>query len=245
MGHLDIGKRMKFFYEKAYEIKLPMRMPVIVRVDGKKFHTFTRGMKKPFDEVLMFAMNHTAKALCEEMQGSVLAYLQSDEISILLHNYKKHDSSAWFDNKIQKIASVSASMASVYFNNIFHNALQLEKTSYPESLCKRVAFFDSRAFVLPEAEVCNYFIWRQKDWERNSLQMLARSLYSHKELENKNASQLHDLCFEKGKNWNDLPIPLKRGRCVIKREGDWIIDDKIQKFTEDRNYIEDLLATEE
>ena len=167
------------------------------------------------------------KYLCENIQGAELAYVQSDEISILLHNYKRLNSESWFDNKVQKIVSISAGMASSYFSMAAGKMLQ----------------FDSRVFVLPEQEVCNYFIWRQQDWERNSIQMLAQSLYSQKELHKKNNSQLQELCFRKNKNWNDLSIQLKRGTCIIKNENLWKVDIDIPMFTQDRNYIEKLLIT--
>lgn len=226
MSKQSLGDRMKNYYENPFKIKLPMRMPVIIRLDGRAFHTYTRKCKKPFDSILIERMINTAKYLCENIQGAELAYTQSDEISILLHNYKRLNSGSWFDNEVQKIVSISAGMASSYFSMDAGKLLQ----------------FDSRVFVLPEQEVCNYFIWRQQDWERNSIQMLAQSLYSHKELHKKNNSQLQELCFKKGKNWNDLSIQIKRGTCIVKDEIDWSIDYNIPIFTKERDYIEKRLS---
>lgn len=228
MRKQSLGNRMKHNYEEAFKFRLPARIPVIIRLDGKCFHSFTKKMEKPFDEELISVMQQAAKVLCEEVEGCQLAYVQSDEISLLLHNYKRLDSQAWFDNEIQKMVSISASIAST------HVSLWYDK----------VALFDSRVFVLPEAEVNNYFIWRQQDWERNSLLMLAQSLYSHKELQNKKKDELMELCFSKGKNWNDLDNCLKRGSVIIKGEFGWEIG-KTPIFNQNHKYINRLLVQEE
>lgn len=233
---MTIGERMKNYYEHRYKIKLPMRLPVIIRIDGKSFHTWTKKnhIMKPFDNRLIYYLNRTCVYACEMIQGVQLAYLQSDEISFLIHNYKSIDQQAWFDNNLQKLVSISASIFSSYFNYLLH-----------VDGINNLAFFDSRAFILPEAEVCNYFIWRQQDWVRNSLQMLARRFFSHKELEDKNSSDIHEMLHEKGVNWNDLPTTLKNGRCVIKKDGEWVVDYEIPMFTQNRDYIEKYLEKEE
>jgi tRNA(His) 5'-end guanylyltransferase len=191
----SLGDRMKSNYEKRYEYFLTRRLPCIIRLDGKCFSTFTKGFEKPWDDRLILAMNETAKYLCSNIMGCELLYTQSDELSLLLIDYKKLNSEAWFDNSIQKMCSVSAGLASAFFTKFWIQ-------NYGD--VKNPIVFDSRAFVIPESEVCNYFIWRQQDWTRNSTQMLARSLYSQSQLQNKNTSQLHEMCFEKGHNWNDL-----------------------------------------
>jgi len=234
MKDMSLGDRMKSYYESIYNIKLPMRIPIIIRLDGKAFHTLTKGLKRPFDTEFINLMNDTTKYLCENIQGVQLAYTQSDEISLLLHNYKKLNSQAWFGNEIQKIVSISASLASSYFTkNIF-------KISKNDS----IAQFDSRVFVLPENEVCNYFIWRQQDWERNSIQLLAQSLYSHKELHKKNCTDLQEMCWQKDENWNNLDTYLKRGRCVT-YDGKWSVDNEIPVFKQNRLFIEDHLKVDE
>jgi tRNA(His) guanylyltransferase len=226
-----LGDRMKG-YENSYRTYLPKRLPLIIRIDGKAFHTYTRGMQKPWDSDLEICMSVTAKELCDSIQGAQLAYVQSDEISILVHNYKRLNSEAWFDNNLQKITSVSASIATAIFNL---SATTLELSS-------NLALFDSRAWILPEAEVCNYFIWRQQDATRNSVSMLAQSLYSHNELQNKNSSQLQEMCFQKGTNWDSIATKNKRGFCVVRKNG-WQADYEIPIFTQDRQYIEKHLET--
>jgi len=224
-----IGDRMKRNYEEAFKIRLPMRMPVIIRLDGKCFHTFTKKMDKPFDINLIRSMADTAKYLCKNISGAQLAYIQSDEISILVHNYKKLDSEPWFYNEIQKMVSVSAGMASSHMSMIY----------------SKPVIFDSRVFVLPESEVNNYFIWRQKDAIRNSISMVAQSLYSHKDLQNKNCLQMKELISNVSKvPWSDIPDYEKHGETVIKTDDGWIIDWRIPEFTNDHDYIEKLLKTE-
>lgn len=234
----SLGDRMKDFYEGCYKIKLPRRMPLIIRLDGKAFHTFTRQFKKPYDNALMGLMNKTACHLCSEIQGAQMAYVQSDEISILTHNYKRLESGAWFENDLQKIVSVSAGLASSFFTHAMFSTFEVIK-HVP-------VVFDARAFVLPEAEVANYFIWRQKDWERNSVAMLAQSLFSHKELLNKSKEKQKEMCFLKGHKWEDLSEDLKNGRMILKvpTTNDWeAIPAPV--FTKDRYNIEYFLKTEE
>lgn len=203
----NLGDRMKDNYENRTRMFLPRRTNTIIRLDGKAFHTFTKNFKKPFDKKLMHMMDETAYMLCKSIQGSVIAYVQSDEISILLKDYDKLTTDAWYDGNIQKIVSVSASLATGFFNEF----LQVH------SNVKDIAFFDSRVFTIPEKEeVINYFLWRQKDAVRNSISMTAQSLYSHKELEGKSSSQKQEMCFQKGVNWNDLEAGKKRGRMVVK-----------------------------
>ena len=234
----SLGDRMKEKYEHVFRAQLPGRMPVIIRVDGKAFHTYTRGLNKPFDDNFIRVMNETAMYLCKNIQGAVMAYVQSDEISILVINYQKFETSSWFNNEVQKMASVAAGMASAHFTSL---APALLRKSQP-------AVFDGRCFILPKEEVCNYFVWRQKDWERNSIQMLTRHHYSQKQMNGKKCSDMHDMLHEKGVNWNDVPTYLKRGRTIIKRVFDfheWIIDAGIPQFILDRDYIEKLVYIEE
>jgi tRNA(His) guanylyltransferase len=228
----SLGDRMKA-YENAYRIYLPRRLPVIVRLDGKAFHTFTRDLDRPRDIRFEWCMFTAAYNLCNKIQGCQLAYVQSDEISLLLHGYKTIESEPWFGNNLQKIVSVSTSITTLSF----HNAC---KGSLPQKI-DTDSHFDSRAWILPEDEVCNYFIWRQQDATRNYLSMLAQSLYSHKELQNKKRADLQEMCFAKGQNWNDLPTVQRRGFCVVKKENTWDFDSEIPIFTQDRNYIERFL----
>jgi tRNA(His) guanylyltransferase len=238
----SLGDRMKLF-ENAFRVSLPPRMPVILRVDGKAFHSYTRGLERPFSDPFVAAMNLVATDLCEEIQGSCLAYVQSDEISVLVHTYKTFETQAWFALNLQKMVSVAAATAAATMTDrsvsLFGNTKQ--------------ARFDARAFVLPENEVANYFLWRQNDASRNSIQMLARSLASHKECDGLGQAELQELCFQHGTNWNDLPTQYRRGRCavrqVIQRDGverhAWVVDNEIPIWKgESRAYIERLLAVD-
>ena len=247
----DLQDRMKC-YENVFRYNLPYRTPIIIRVDGKAFHTHTRGLKKPYDEKLFEVMNQTAIALAKEITGSVLAYVFSDEISLLIQYYKKIDSQPYFDNNLQKIVSVASGIASARFT-------ELSNIIFNET---RRAVFDARAFVIPESEVNNYFISRQQDCVRNSIAMLAQSEFSHKELDNKDSSQLQDLLMTKSINWNDYSSFYKRGRCIVKNiyyvsdstiDNDvphkverhmWDVDNEIPIFSKDKNYIEGRMINE-
>ena len=265
----SLGDRMKS-YEGISRIYLTKRVPVIIRIDGKAFHSFTKGFRRPFDEILIKAMQETAKYLCKNTMGCKIAYTQSDEISLLLEDYERVETQPWFENNLQKIVSISASMATMAFNRAFADAVN-ERYSYytginadewtgsTEEFDKLfdnyfakigTAMFDSRVFILPKEEVCNYFIWRQQDATRNSIQMVAQSLFSHRQLQNKNCDQLQEMMFQEHNiNWNDYPTVYKRGSCVTKEqytENDvtrsrWVVDTNIPIFTQDRNYIDRLV----
>ena len=268
----SLGDRMKT-YEATSKTYLVRRTPVIIRIDGKAFHTFTKGFKKPFDDIFVKSMQETMKYLCENIQGCVFGYTQSDEISLLLIDYTNLESCAWFDNQVQKIVSVAASMATMYFNKIFNES----RADYVDSIMcfqdsdiedtylralyrasQNGALFDARAFNLPKEEVTNYFIWRQNDASRNSVNSVAQAYFSHKELQGKSNSQMQDmLMLQKQVNWNDFPIHLKRGcscfripeKEVIlvdlsgnevakeKIHAKWYIDLENPIFTQDRDYI--------
>lgn len=221
MKNDELGSRMKENYENRTRLFLPRRTYTIIRLDGKAFHTFTKGFKRPFDFDLMAIMDATAAELCKSIQGVKFAFTQSDEISLLLTDFESDKTDAWFDGNIQKIVSVSASIATAAFNKALllqtvkvtgHNLVTVD---FLEQM--KVAHFDSRTYTIPDKnEVANYFIWRQQDATRNSIQMGAQALYSHKELNGKNTSILQEMMFQKGINWNDYPSSAKRGRCVIK-----------------------------
>jgi len=218
----SLGDRMKANYEKRSEYKLLRRMPVIIRLDGRCFHSLTHKCVKPFDSILSDSMEHTARYLCDEIQGAKCAYTQSDEISVLVIDYDTLTTQAWFDYNLQKVVSISAALASVYFSSAFHEAVQ----------------FDSRAFNLPIDEVANYFIWRQKDWIRNSVEMLTRSHYSAKQLLNKSQSEMHEMLHQKGVSWADLPPRFKNGVFITKTVlNGWVTRDDII-FTQDRLFVE-------
>lgn len=254
MGNLSsLGIRMKG-YEGACSTTLSGRMPVIIRVDGKAFHTYTRGAKRPFDAGLIETMNDAALELCKQVQGAQLAYVQSDEISVLVHGYKKLESTPWFDNAVQKMVSIASAISSVTFTqNSWKIWGSQVSPSGDDHVITKNAYFDARAFVLPESEVNNYFVWRQQDATRNSKSTVAQSLYSHKELTGKNGNELQEMIFQKGQNWNDYPTHQRRGRCIIKVIDDkmgserrrWIVDNEVPIFSTDPHYVNRHLVTED
>ena len=236
----ELGNRMKEYYENIPKAKLMRRTPVIIRLDGKAFHTFTKKLKKPFDDILMNSMSDTMKYLCENIQGCVLGYCQSDEISLVLQDYKELSTAAWFDYEVQKVCSIAASMATLAFNKNFINHVSEFSENYFESWNRSLedeklfeaynscidtgAMFDARCFNIPKEEVANYFYWRQLDATRNSIQMVGQSNFTHKELQNKSCNQIQDmLMVKKNINWNNLPTAKKRGSCCIK--SNYIVND--------------------
>jgi tRNA(His) guanylyltransferase len=243
MSHDSLGDRMKEKYEKISHNTLTGRMPTIIRVDGRAFHTLTKNRQKPFDDYLMDCMNRTAIALCKEIQGACISYVQSDEISVLINDYKKLGSESWFGKDVQKMVSISAAVASVAFSCEWNKECYESIEDFQQHF--EHIHFDSRAFILPEREVNNYFHWRQQDWERNSIQMVTRSHYSHKEMSNKKIPDMHEMLYAKGINWNDFATQYKRGRCAYKGPNGWQIDNEIPIFKNDHYYIEQHLQPEE
>lgn len=219
MKHCEIMTRIKNNYENRNKTYLTRRTPVIIRLDGKAFHTYTKGLDKPFDEGLIQDMQNTAIYLCQNIQGVKCAYTQSDEISLLLTDYDTLTTDAWFDYNVQKICSVSASLATGIFGQLrlkrLLDSYDIE-THLVDIELPKLANFDSRCFNIPKEEVNNYFIARQKDAVKNSVSMLAQSLYSHSELHKKNGSDMQEMCFQKGHNWNDLHFSKKRGSFIVK-----------------------------
>ena len=256
-----IGCRMKEFYENISKTKLSRRTPVAIRIDGRSFHTFTKGLKKPFDNILVKSMQETMKYLCENIQGCVFGYTQSDEITLILVDYQTLTTSAWFDYEVQKICSISASMATKAFNKIFNQYAEQYITDgelpeqqsisdvvnkYKKALLnciKTGAEFDSRCFNIPKEEVTNLIFWRQNDASKNSIQMVGRAYFSHAELKNKNLNEIQDMLYDKYNiNWNNYPIALKRGSACIKNETGWMIDMYMPVLKgDDRDYVDKLI----
>lgn len=229
MAKDKLGARMKSQYEHRTRSYLPRRTYTLIRIDGKAFHTFTKGFDRPHDKDLTTLMNETIKYLCQNIQGCKLGYVQSDEISLLLTDFEKPQTDAYFDGNIQKITSISASMATMAFNRSLTalydiyvsegNDQLLSKLSHKDNTLKS-ALFDSRVFTIPDrVEVGNYFVWRQQDATKNSISMLAQSQFSHKELYGVNTSQMqYKLMLEKDINWNDCDEGFKRGRVCVKKK---------------------------
>ena len=228
----ELGIRMKTFYEEIPKTKLMRRTPVAIRIDGKAFHTFTRGFQKPFDEVLIKSMQETMKYLCENIQNCIFGFTQSDEITLILVDYQTLTTEAWFDYQVQKLCSISASMATMAFNKFFYeNVFQYngmasmdmsnKKYPYKEIYAKAIekdAMFDARCFNIPKEEVTNLIYWRQLDASRNSVQMVGQAYFSQEELQDKSCSDIQDMLMTKGVNWNDLPTYQKRGSCCVKNK---------------------------
>jgi tRNA(His) 5'-end guanylyltransferase len=194
---------MKGQYEVRAQTHLPRRTYTIIRLDGKAFHTYSRGCKKPYDKRFSGDMQIAAATLCEEAQGTCLAYVQSDEISVLLTDFASTQTDAWFDGNVQKIVSVATSVVTAAFN-----AQRPGKT----------ALFDGRAFTIPDrTEVENYFIWRQQDCSRNSIAGLAQSHFSHKQLHGKSGDEMQEMMWqEKGVNWADSDPTFKNGAMIYR-----------------------------
>lgn len=247
MDKTTLGDHMKNNYENITRYYLTRRMPVIIRIDGKAFHTFARNFKKPFDDVLVKTMQDTMKYLCENIQGCVLGYTQSDEISLVLTDYSELTTDAWFGKNLQKMCSVSASMATMAFNKFFSDRVEdfmyscydvvgsdippenNDDYRFFELYLKKLgyAMFDARVFTIPKEEVCNYMIWRQQDATRNSIQAVGQANFSSKELHGKSCNNIQDMLMtQKSINWNDYSTTLKRGSCCIK------VDDGLTRYDE-------------
>ena len=253
----ELGKRMKTFYEQIPKMKLMRRTPVMIRIDGKAFHTFTKGFARPFDEILIKTMQETTKYLCENIQGCVLGYTQSDEISLVLVDYQRFESAAWFDYEIQKMCSVAASMATMAFNKCFLDHINL---AYQEEFCRlglekednfeskevyikteeelkikysvyydkvNKAMFDARVFNIPKEEVTNCIYWRQLDAARNSVQMVGQANFSHKELHGKTCSKIQDMLMEQ-KGINWNDFPEYQKRGTCVIKEEYVFDSDLQ-----------------
>lgn len=230
--HDALGTRMKQNFEDRVRFMLPRRSYVILRLDGKSFHTYTKKAIRPYDLNLMHCMDLAAIALCKEAAGAKFAYLQSDECSILLTDFEKVETAAWFDNNVQKLVSVSSSLFTLHFND----AMRQYGTLLPN------AIFDARVFVIPDPiEVDNYFRWRMQDCERNSVTMLAQNYASQKQLHGQNREKQHDIIHEAGDNWNDHPADFKRGRCIVYRDQQWQVDHETPVFTKNPEYLRNMI----
>lgn len=234
MDRDDIGDRFKG-YESCWDFVLPRRLPLVIRVDGRAFHSLR--LTKPFDAAFSKAMELTAHALCQEIQGARWAFFQSDEISVIARDDMSLQSQPWLGKRLSKLLSLSAAIATSAFNVVGPaEAVQ----------------FDARAFVLPSLdEVVNYCIWRQQDAARNSVSMLARSVFSHKQCHLKTSDDLIEMLREAGKPWEETPERFKRGAVVSKatveklvlatgevcQRSEWKTDEAPPIFTKDREYL--------
>lgn len=212
-----LGDRMKGQYEDRTRVMLPRRTYTIIRLDGKAFHTYTKGLNKPFDKGLYEDMDNAIISIMSEIQGAVFAYTQSDEISILLTDFSTPQTSAWFDGNLQKMCSVSAALITAEFNHL-RRMRHFETQGSMETF--KLAYFDARVFTIPDRiEVMNYFIWRNQDCSRNSVSMVAQQNFSHKELQSQSTSDMHEMLHQKGVNWaTDFSDGEKNGRLIVKEK---------------------------
>jgi tRNA(His) guanylyltransferase len=249
---MDLGDRMKLF-EKASERYLVRRIPVLLRLDGCHFHTWTRGLERPFCEKLRMCMEYAAYKVCSEISGARFAYTQSDEISILIVDYQELNTEPWFSYRGNKVESVAASICTAGFNTAALAYLQ-------DHVCKKgLAIFDARAFNVPKEDVLSAFLWRQRDCEKNSVSSLAQAHFSHKELHEKNSSDKQDmLMLHKGVNWDEVPTQYKRGSALYRVRvvspnpvdpdgpevirSKWVVDHEMPILTKNRDYVERWLA---
>lgn len=226
----DIGDRMKMNYEKRGKVLLTRRTPVIIRVDGRAFHTLTKSFERPFDSKIMDAMYFVAKALMDDIQGARLAYVQSDEVSVFVCDWMNLQSEAWFDYNVSKLCSISASIATVAFNKYLQGVTNGDAPW---------AQFDSRCFNIPESELSNYFLWRAKDWYRNSVTMYAHANFSHRQLHRMSCSDMHEMLHELGKNWASDLTDRQKNATFIGREGfgRMFVDDTVKSSYEEINKL--------
>jgi tRNA(His) 5'-end guanylyltransferase len=233
----DIGDRFKE-YESVWDFRLPRRLPLVVRVDGRAFRTLK--LAKPFDTDFFDWMEATARALCVEIQGARWAYFQSDEISVVARDDLSLQSQPWLGKRLGKMLSLAAATATAAFNSVSRT---------------KARQFDARAFVLPSlSEVENYCIWRQQDGTRNSVGMAARAVFSQGECQRKGTAELIRMLREAGAPWEEAPARFKRGAILrpvlvdkpIPRTGltcerrEWQTDDEPPVFTQDRQYLPKL-----
>ena len=251
----ELGNRMKSFYEDRTRYKLTRRTNTIIRIDGKSFHTYTKGLQRPFDMGLMEDMNKTTEYLCQNIQGAKFGYVQSDEISILITDYDDITTHAWFDGNLQKMASIAASLATAKFNQLrmarfAKNNIDpmaslassmMDQTMSPGEIENfKLAMFDARVFQIPyQEEVVNYFVWRQQDATRNSISSAVQSLYSHKELDGKKTDEMQEMIFQKGINWNNYSPREKRGALIRKVEKKFVRKEVTENVSEKTVVIPD------
>jgi tRNA(His) 5'-end guanylyltransferase len=208
--HSSIGSRIKVNYEDRARFYLTRRTPVIVRVDGRAFHTFTRQFERPFDRRIIDSMVLSTMQVIGEMSGFKLAYIQSDEASFLITDYDTLETQAWFDYNKSKIETISASVMTAAFAHCMRLV----------DMHTRLACFDARSFNIPPNEVTNYFLWRMQDWHRNSVSMYARAHFSHKQLVGKRVPDMHEMLHEIGRNWaTDLSDTERNGTLIVRAEG--------------------------
>lgn len=227
----SLGDRIKRYEARCENYFLP-KLPIVVRVDGKAFHTWTKGCAKPFDQTLITCMFEAAKLVANEMQGFRALYTQSDEVTFVMTDDTTIDSQQWFGGRQNKIESVTAALMTAHFNRLW----EAENYKFIRSVGQKIpAFFDARAFQVPTDDVPNAFLWRVRDWERNSLTMFCSQFFSHKQLNGQDKTARHDMLYEIGKNWaTDCTDQQKNGSWAAKGKNDKF---DLSNYNEIYNYI--------
>ena len=203
----NLGDRMKAYERETERTMMPL-LPVLARVDGRSFHTFTRDFRRPYDEGMSQLMADTALLLAEET-NACMAYTQSDEITLAWLS-KEPKSQIWFAGRHSKMVSQIAALATLHFYRLLVERMP--------KYAPRLPSFDGRVWQVPNVEEgANVFLWRELDATKNSISMAAQSVYSHKELHQKNGSQKQEMLFQRGINWNDYPAFFKRGSYIQRR----------------------------
>jgi tRNA(His) 5'-end guanylyltransferase len=254
----ELSARMKT-YEAVPKLYLMRRVPVIIRTDIRAGGFFVKGFNKPFDDVFGRTMIRTMEHVAKEIQGCVFAYTQSDEISFVLSDYKKFNSSAWFDYNVEKVASLSASEATFAFNKYFAEEVRrfIESKDLSAASQEEIALintyeravdkgvrFDGRCANYPKEEVANYIYWRQSDGARNSVSMAARAQFPHAKCDNKSQTQLKEMLLsECAIDWNDYATHYKYGACWTRSGG--VNYDMPMIKGDARSMVEDLVYYQE
>ena len=236
----NLGERMKKFYEERGRYYLTRRTPVAIRLDMRTGHTFTKGFIKPFDPVFRNSMERTALYLCKNISNIKCAYTQSDEITLILTDYDTLTTDAWFDYRVDKLCSISASMATMKFNQVFAELVneyidsvatmqdfdiaeeQKHIAAYQRAIANG-ATFDARTFNIPKEEAGNLIVWRWQDAKRNSIQMAGQAFFSHKELQGKNQKDICQMLADIHQPWFKYDDAYRFGTMCFKNEiGEWI-----------------------
>lgn len=205
MENDDLGNRMKQYESKEDSI-LIQGLPIVIRLDGRAFHSFTHGLKRPFDDDFRSLMVETTRKLVEET-NAVVGYTQSDEISLIL----LPETQQYFGGRVNKINSLLGAFASVWFNH-FYQENWFKFPNVPGNVLRK-AYFDCRCFNVPTLnEAANHMLWREIDATKNSISAAAQAYFSPTQLDKLNSKQKQELLFqEKQINWNDYPTMHKKG----------------------------------
>ena len=234
----SLGDRCKN-YESIYERYFLPKTPIIIRCDGRAFHTWTKGCQRPFDQQLITCMFESAKEVAKQMQGCRALYAQSDEVTFVLTDDSTLDSQQWFGGRQNKIESVTAAMMTAFFNKNWMISKYNGSWDTPMMYMNRYnpAIFDARAFQCPVEDVANVFLWRVKDWERNSLNMFCEQFFSHKELQGQGRADRHEMLYKIGHNWAT--------ECTDQQKnGSWYSPGKPDRFDLTNYYdIDDFIFT--